>query len=108
MDRDWRDDVIRHSRKLLARWDGANARLVEVTLSVQTLQLLLTQPNREGNLRIGCAGPVSIQMDTEFVARDLRIEKHSDPRFLVLTDVDGSLRIVCEGTIWCRENVKKL
>lgn len=99
------DGILRHFPTLLRRWDGAIARMWQLTTSHKTLLLRLEQHGRVGNLEIACIDPEFIQGPTEWNDARIVIAPCSDG--FSVTDVSAGVDIRA-GHVEVKENVKPL
>src|SRR5262245_28920182 len=86
-------DMLRHFPTILARWSGAEARLVELTTSHRTLRVEARLPGRPGHLRISCIEPVFIHAPIAWAVEHLSVELTSAEQFQ-LVDTAMAVRIV--------------
>ena len=93
---DRRYEMLRHYSTLLARWEGGNARIYELTVSHTTLRLRVAKENPPGYLLVACLGPVTIKGPVEWSHANLKIDLH-DPEGFVVTDNSCGLEVKAEG-----------
>src|SRR5208282_1006294 len=55
-----RQDRLRHSREMLARWRGGRAKMWELTVSLKTLTIRIERQGVLGNLHVLCMHPTHI------------------------------------------------
>ena len=84
-------DILRHFPTLLQRWEGAIARLCELTCSHQTLTIRLEQNGRNGNLQIACIEPIFIHSPTDWC--DAKITVLPSNNGFVVVDEAAGVRI---------------
>ena len=103
------DKVLKSARTFLARWNGGDAELRELTISVRRLRVVIRRHDRSGNLLISCLDPASIKAPIQWSNCNLSVTTVSLPNsdelgFRVLDDNEG-VEIVCGG-LEISENVK--
>jgi hypothetical protein len=94
----WSDDVLKRSKTMLSRWRGADAALWTLTLSLKSITLLLTDPEREGNLMLSCS-PVRVRGPVRWSDSDLAIAPTRLPdgsEGFAITDARAGVAILCE------------
>lgn len=93
---------------MISRWDGADARLRELTKSHQTLRIVLTREGHEGNLIIACLEPETIQSPIAWSNAKIRIDTThmSNGEIGVLVFDRTAIVEVKTGTFEVAENVK--
>lgn len=89
---DRRIDILRHFPTLLARWQGADAQLKELTSSHRTLRLFLQSPNRNGFLLVSCIDPLHIEAPVSWTNARLEVVTDDQDGFLVF-DAGAGVRI---------------
>lgn len=94
--------ILRHFPTLLARWEGSDALLWELTTSLKTLQIRLQRPGVSGNLHVACLGPTRINGDVYWSKSSLFVVELE--RGFSVRDMAGGLEVVCEG-VQIKENV---
>lgn len=108
MSADYYKQLIARSEKMLARWEGADARLRELTPHHPTLRIVLTRGDDSQNLVIACLEPEDIRSPFAWQNAKIRIEtaqmKNGDIGVVVL-DVGADVAVKA-GTFEVAENVK--
>ncbi len=103
------DKLLRSAHTFLSRWNGVNAQMLELTISIKHLTILLEEPSREGNLLIACIDPQWISGPLRWTNSNIEVVAHQnlddDPCFRVV-DVGSGLEVVC-GSVELKENVKR-
>lgn len=99
------EEMLRHFPTLLRRWDGALARMSEMTLSHRTLTIRLEQHGWTGNLEIACIAPTFIHGPTDWEDANVMIQ-HTAEGFVV-SDERAGVRIEAE-LVEIAENRKPL
>jgi hypothetical protein len=84
-------EILRHFPTLLRRWDGALARMCEMTISHRTLTIRLERHGQVGNLEIACIGPTVIYGPTDWEDAMMTVE-HGPDGFIV-SDARAGVRI---------------
>ena len=56
----YKEKILKSSRTFLSRWNGEDARFLEMTTPHASLRIRITSRNKTGNLFICCIGPVYI------------------------------------------------
>jgi len=102
------DKVLKSARTFLSRWEGADAELLELTISHRSLTILLRQASRDGNLLIACIGPERISGPVHWKGSALEIGLHQPsekyPSYRI-TDPTCGLEVIC-AKVELKENVK--
>ena len=93
---DSRIAILRHFPTLLARWQGADAQLKELTQSHRTLRIFLQSPNRSGFLVIACIDPRHINAPVSWSSAHIAISVDDGDGFVV-ADVRVGARIRTGG-----------
>jgi hypothetical protein len=99
---------IRRHLKMLNRWQGANARLRELTSGHQSLRVELTQLERSGNLLISCISPIYIEGPTYWSNSMIEISPailEDGTEGIMLRDLSANVKILAE-TFEVAENVR--
>jgi hypothetical protein len=99
---------IQKNRKMLERWAGANARLVELTSSHTQLSILLTAVDRPGNLLL-CCFPIHICAPISWVDAHLQMDIRplEDGTYGVrIYDIGAKVEIVADE-FQISENIKR-
>jgi len=108
MSAEYYEKLIARNQKMLSRWQGADARLRELTAHHPTLRIVLTRGDHNGNLVISCLEPEDIRSPFAWQNANIKIEtaemKNGDIG-VVLLDV-GAAVAVKAGTFEVAENVK--
>ena len=102
------ENKIRHNRKLFERWQGADARMAELTVSHSQLSILITSSEKPGNLLLYCfprhiSGPVAwqnVNLELDVVSLDEGVYG------VRIRDKEARLEILAEE-FQVSENVKK-
>lgn len=81
-------DILRHFPSFLQRWEGAIARLSELTCSHRTLTIRLEQNGRNGNLQIACIGTIFIHSPTDWSNAKITVQPSNDG-FIVADEAAG-------------------
>lgn len=103
---DYRSEMIRHTKTLLERWDGADARLLRLTQDHPCLSVLLTREGQPGNLVVSCTDPSHITSPVRFTASGLHVVVDNGSDGVVLLDATGDVRVLAHE-VRCSENVQK-
>ena len=101
--------TIKSARTFFARWEGADAEMWTLTVSHKSLSIVLRRRGQEGNLLIGCLGPITIRGPVRWGNCHLQIAvttlPESEERGLVITDNSVDLEVVC-CSVEVKENMK--
>jgi hypothetical protein len=92
---DRRSDILRHFRKLLARWHGATARLFELKTSHRSLTVQLFRPDEKLCLHVIALGPVHVHAPIEWTNAHVGVELTTTG--FSVTDVAADATITCES-----------
>lgn len=102
------DTLIAKTEKIVARWQGRQARMLELTKSHAMLRIVVTCDEPEQNLVIACLGPEHIIGPTSWTDNELAIEStklKSGEEGIAVVDKKNGLRVVAES-FEVKENVR--
>jgi hypothetical protein len=106
---DFAERQIYRTKSMIERWNGADAELRELTVSIKTLTLLLYKANAEGNLVISCFDPHEIRAPIRWkncaIEVTFRTNEQLNEVEYIVSDRNSGAEIVC-GAFEVRENVK--
>jgi hypothetical protein len=106
---DYSEKILKSATTFLSRWNGADAELWELTVSLRTLSVLIRHLEQPGNLVIACIDPQFIRSSLRWQncqLRASRVERYDGERdgFGLYDDV-ADVEILC-GKLEIKENVK--
>jgi hypothetical protein len=103
------ENVLRHSRKMLARWHGADGLLLDASISHCGVRFVLSRTGQDGNLLVSCGATERITAPFRWSNSRVELSGHVDPTdgdaVFVLSDETAGLEVVC-GVAEIKGNVK--
>ena len=103
----YREKMLKSCATFLSRWVDTDALMLELTLSIKTLSIVLTEEGRSGNLVVFCGDPDWISGPVRW--QGARIEVIGDGRpdgGFVVRDPAVGLEVRC-GRVEIKENVRR-
>ena len=100
-----REKTLKSAATFLSRWVDADALMWELTVSIKSLRIVLTEQGRSGNLVIACLDPAWISGPVRW--RRARIEVTDDAQLggFLVRDTAAGLDVRC-GSVEIFENRK--